>query len=201
MKDLGITISNDLKWAKHIAICVKKANRMIGLIKHTFSHMDKDMFLCLYKSLVRPLLEYNPQVWNPYMVKDISSIEKVQRRATKLVPELHDMPYDDRLKNLSLYSLQHRRERGDMITVYKILNSLVDTDRYKYCPPHISSQTTRSHSLKVKGIISRTEVRRNFFTQRIVLPWNTLNSVTVESPTLDCFKARYDRERLSQYAN
>ena len=201
MKDLGITVSDDLKWAKHIALCVKKANRMIGLIRHTFSHMDKDMFLCLYKSLVRPLLEYNPQVWNPYMVKDIAVLEKVQRRATKLVPELHDMPYEHRLKSLGLYSLQHRRQRGDMITVFKILNAMVDTDKDKYCPPYISSQTTRSHNLKIKGKTSRTEVRRNFFTQRIVSPWNTLNSVTVESPTLDCFKARYDKERLSQYIN
>ena len=77
-KDLGVTVSEDLKWAKHISLCVKKANRMIGLIKNTFTYMDKDMFIVLYKTLVRPLIEYCPQVWNPHMAKDISGHVQIQ---------------------------------------------------------------------------------------------------------------------------
>ena len=198
-KDLGITVSDDLKWAKHISTCVKKANRMIGLIKNTFTYMDKDMFITLYKSLVRPLLEYCPQVWNPHMLKDIESLEKVQRRATKIVPELHDLQYEDRLKHLGLFPLQQRRHRGDMITVYKILNGMVDMDREILCPSHHGNRHTRRHNLKIKGNISKTDIRKNSFTQRIVLPWNMLHQDIVTSPTIDSFKARYDKAYLDQF--
>ena len=91
---------------------------MVGLVKHTFSYMDKDMFMTVYKTLIRPLLEYSPQIWNPHYAKDITALEKVQRRATKMVPELSDMSYDERLKVLKLYLLKDRRLRGDMITIY-----------------------------------------------------------------------------------
>ena len=116
-KDLGVQMSYDLKWTSHITGAVKKANRMVGLIKHTFTYMNKEMFLVLYKTLVRPLLEYCPQVWSPYLNKDINILEKVQQRATKIVPELHNLPYEERLKQLKLYTLKERRLRGDMILV------------------------------------------------------------------------------------
>ena len=69
--DLGVTISEDLSWSKQVAKCAKKANRALGMIKHTFCYMDKDMFIPLYKALVRPHMEYCPQVWSPYLQRDI----------------------------------------------------------------------------------------------------------------------------------
>ena len=68
-KDLGVTISDNLKWAEHIKNCVNKANRMIGLVKRTFSYLDEDMFITLYKTFIRPLLEYCPEVWSPHLEK------------------------------------------------------------------------------------------------------------------------------------
>ena len=200
-KDLGIKVSDDLKWTKHITMCVKKANRMIGLIKNTFTYMDKDMFLVLYKSLVRPLLEYCPQVWSPYMVKDITALEKVQRRATKIVPEISDLPYEDRLQHLGLFPLQQRRQRGDMITVFKILNGMVDIKQEKLCPYHPGNQHTRRHNHQIIGTISKTDMRKNSFSQRIVLPWNMLTEHIVTSTTIDSFKARYDKAYLGNYIN
>ena len=111
-KDLGIIISDDLKWSRHIDKCVTKANRMIGIIKRTFSHMNKDMFLALYKTFIRPQLEYCPEIWNPHLCKDINMLENVQRRATKMVPELKDMTYEERLTTLKLFPLKERRARG-----------------------------------------------------------------------------------------
>ena len=72
-------------------------------------------------ALVRPLLEYCVQVWSPHLRKYIKLIEGVQRRATRLVPELSDLPYEERLKQLKLTTLEERRVRGDMIETYKII--------------------------------------------------------------------------------
>ena len=198
-KDLGIIMSEDLKWAPHIAASVKKANKMVGLIKHTFTYMNKDMFLVLYKTLVRPLLEYCPQIWSPHLVKDIEALEKVQQRATKIVPELHDLPYEERLKCLKLYPLKERRLRGDMIFTYKLLNGLVDIDPNKLAPLHHCPTGTRSHSMQIKGKIPNTLMQKNYFSNRIVHPWNTLSKNTVDSESVIAFKGRYDKERLGSY--
>ena len=197
-KDLGITISSDLKWAKHIADVVSKANRMVGLVKHTFTFMDKDMFLTLYKTLIRPLLEYNPQIWSPHYLKDISALEKVQRRATRMVPEISHMEYEERLKTLKLYPLQKRRTRGDMITTYKIINGLIDVSP-EICPLATNTTSTRSHGLQLLRKVCKTDMRHNFYTQRIAEPWNKLHNTTVYSPTVNSFKANYDREVLGDY--
>ena len=103
-KDLGVIIREDLKCAKQCSEAVKKANRMLGMIKQNFIDRSKERIipLGLYKSLVRLHLEYCCQIWNPYYKKDIKLIEGVQRRATKLVAGMQDFNYNDRLKILGL---------------------------------------------------------------------------------------------------
>ena len=82
----------------------------------------------LYVSLVRPHLEYTNPVWNPYLKKHIDMIENIQMRATKLIPGLSDLSYEDRLRRLKLPSLSYRRSRGDMIEVYKIMSGKYDPE-------------------------------------------------------------------------
>ena len=84
-RDLGVQIDNKLKFSHHIKTIVAKANRMIGLIKISFESIDKDMFKTLYNTLIRPLLEYCVHAWSPHLGKDITLLENVQRRATKMV--------------------------------------------------------------------------------------------------------------------
>ena len=96
-KDLGIYISHTLKPEEQIQKCVLKANKVVGMIRRTFTFIDKDIFLRLYKTFVRPILEYSVAIWSPHLIKDISLLEKVQERATKLVRGLQNMVYDDRL--------------------------------------------------------------------------------------------------------
>ena len=91
-KDLGVYMSEDLKYRKHIFETVKKANKVLAMIRRTFSYLDKDVFLNIYKVYVRPVLEYCQEVWSPFLEKDITVLEKVQQRATKLVPELKSPP-------------------------------------------------------------------------------------------------------------
>ena len=90
-KDLGILISSNLKPSDHVAAIAAKANSRLGIIKRAFEFMDKEMFLSLYLALVHPVLEYVVQSWSPYFQRDI---ERVQRRATKLVPEIAHLPYE-----------------------------------------------------------------------------------------------------------
>lgn len=90
--------------------------------------MDKEMFLSLFKSIVRPHVEYRSNVWYTTHKKYAIAIENVQRRATKLVKSIKDLCYQDRLKFLGLPSLEYRRIRSDMVKVYKILNQIDEVD-------------------------------------------------------------------------
>jgi len=107
---------------------VKKANKILGMIKRNFVARSKDIILPLFKSLIRPHLEDCCQVWCPHHKKDIKFIEGVQRRATKLVHGLENLTYDDRLKELGLTRLDKRRLRSDLIETFKIINGNYDID-------------------------------------------------------------------------
>ena len=81
-KDLGVIINESLDASTHCAKVVCTANKILGMLNRTFENKSKSNILRLYKSLVRPHLEYCSQVWRPYHQKDIDNIEKIQRRAT-----------------------------------------------------------------------------------------------------------------------
>ena len=121
MKDLGVMVDEKLKFHDHIHEKVNKAYSMLGIIKRNFKDMDNLSFLYLYKSLVRSIVEYNSSVWSPSYMGQIEELEKVQRRATKLVRGCRNLPYVERLKYLKLPTLRFRRCRGDMIETYKLL--------------------------------------------------------------------------------
>ena len=97
----------------------------------------------LYKALVRPHVEYANSVWSPYKKGDIEAIEKIQKRATKLVISLRKLPYKERLQHLNLYSLKYRRLRGDMIEIFKILHHMYDSR----VAPELIHNTSATHSL------------------------------------------------------
>ena len=120
-KDLGVIVDDRLKFRKHAATAAKKANRTLACIRRTIKYKEKDMIVPLYTALVRPLLEYGNIIWCPRFEEDNKMIERIQRRATKLITSIKDLDYTDRLKQLNLPSLQHRRRRGDMIQVNKIM--------------------------------------------------------------------------------
>ena len=193
-RDLGVFVSNKMKPEQHINHVISKANSMLGMIKNTFKNMDEDIFLALYKALVRPLLDYCAQVWSPYFLKDIEAIEKVQRRATKLVPGLVDLTYLDRLEKLKLTNLHERRIRGDMIEVFKILNGFENINKDKFFQPlpydHLH---TRGHAFKLFKPQVKYDLRKYFFSVRIVHNWNSLPDYVVNSNSVNNFKNNYDR--------
>ena len=88
-----------------------KAMQSLGLIKRAFTHWTKESFLILYKTYIRPHLEYCVSIWNPHLARNIDKLERTQQRATKLVPELAHLPYEARSQHINLYSLYCRRQR------------------------------------------------------------------------------------------
>ena len=147
-KDLGVMIDSKLNFRQHISKKISIANRNLGIIYSTFTHLSQEMFLSLYKAMVRPHLKYASVIWSPLYKKDKITHENTQRRATRLVPSLKGMTYSDRLKHLGLPTLEYRRERADMVEVYKILNNidLVNKGKLFKMATH---QTTRGHPLKL----------------------------------------------------
>ena len=111
------------QWSK----VVKTENRVLGMISRIFQNKSKETIIPLYKSLVRPHLEYCVQVWRPHLVKDIKLIENVQHRATRMIPELHGKAYEQRLIAVKLTTLETRRLRGDLIEMFKILKGFDKT--------------------------------------------------------------------------
>ena len=109
-------------------IAASKGNQVLGMIRRNITYKEKRLIITLYKTIVRPHLEYCIHVWNPHLRKYVDMLEKIQRRATKLIPELRDLTYAERLKECGLTTLETRRLRGDQIEVFKILNGYENID-------------------------------------------------------------------------
>ena len=110
VRDLGITISSDLSWSEHVNVTVNKANKLLGLVCRAEGSSNPGTFSTLYKSLVRPNLEYAAAVWNPYLVKDVLALERVQRRASRLAfgQKRGEIEYEERLRKLKWPTLETR---------------------------------------------------------------------------------------------
>ena len=190
-KDLGVYIDHNLNFQVHIGEIISKANKILGLIRRSFKYLNQDMFLTLYKTLVRPVLEYSSPVWSPQKKKDIKMVECVQRRATKLLGHIRDLPYPDRLKVLNLTTLEYRRERADLIQVFKIIKGIDRIDVNTFFTMTTDSRT-RGHKFKIQKLRSRLNIRKYFFTNRIVDSWNSLPECVIEVETVDAFKNRLE---------
>ena len=193
-KDIGVVIDSSLKFEIHVVEKIKKANRMIGLIKRNFNYVDKNTFLTLYKALVRPHILNMLSVSSLHTKKMILSIENVQRRATKVIKNIKHLTYK-RLRYHDLPTLVYRRSRGDtgyMIETYRIVNGKYDIAATPYLQP-CKQRVTRGNSLKLAKIYSRLNVRSNFFSLRITNLWNSLTEDIVSAPRLIAFENRLDK--------
>ena len=159
----------------------------MGMIYRTFTSLNKDIFLPLFKSLIRPHLEYASVIWSPTYRKDIIIIENVQRRATRLVKGLKDFSYEDRLKVLGLPTLHYRRDRTDIIQLYKIMNKM---DHVSLNNVQLSNtDRTRGHDKKLVKNQCFSRANLNRYSNRVINPWNDLPQNVVSSKTLNSFKS------------
>ncbi|CAH2243228.1 jg14526 [Pararge aegeria aegeria] len=194
-KDLGVIISSDLKWEAHIVAIVSKVNSILYTIRKAFFNINKKTFIQIYKTYVRPLLEYAFQVWSPYFVKDIEMLEKVQRRATKLPRELRNLSYEQRLANLGLSTLKSRRERGDLIETYKILNKYYNIPNFEEIFSKKSNPRLRSYGLKLEYQQASSNPSKHFISNRVIQMWNALPEDVVTAESLNQFKNRLDKHQ------
>lgn len=148
------------------------------------------MFLSLYKTYIRPILDFAAVVWCPYFVKDVDMLERAQRRATKLPCTLRNVTYEERLAALGLTTLAVRRQRGDLIETFKILQNsyAVELDFFKR---NLNDQL-RGHSLKLSTERCNRLCRKNFLANRVVAKWNSLPDSVVTAPSVNSFKNRLD---------
>ncbi|KAL8565635.1 hypothetical protein ACOMHN_063466 [Nucella lapillus] len=114
-KDLGVYVDNNLNFEEHITTTNKKANKLMGMVSHYITHKSPAVIVPLFKSLIRPILEYGNTIWYPKLRKHVDSLENVQRRYTKRIIGLGIQDYESRLRKLRLPSLEYKRARGDMI--------------------------------------------------------------------------------------
>jgi hypothetical protein len=191
-RDLGVIIDKTMKFSEQVNSAVGKANSVLGMIKRNITCKNKNVITKLYKSLVRPILEYCVQVWRPHLRKDIDKMERVQHRATRMMEECKGLCYEDRLKVTGLMSLEDRRTRGDMIEVFKIIKGINKSDMSNWFQL-ANSDRTRGHKFKLVKRGSKRDIRKNFFSQRVVNDWNRLPEEVVEADTVNSFKNRYDK--------
>ena len=188
-KDLGVYVDNCLAFSDHVQYVANKANRILSMIRRSYTFKEKKTIRPLYISLVRALFEYGNTIWAPLYKKDCLTIEKVQRRATKMIPHLRNIPYEERLRKLELPSMFYRRMRGDIIEAWKYIHGVYMTD----CPLTRNYDTrTRGNQLKLKKQYARLSLRRNLFTNRVVDLWNHLPNDIVCAANINILKARLD---------
>ena len=165
-------------------------------MKKTFKCWSDDLVRIIYPTFIRPHLEFASSVWNPNRKRDIDTLEKVQRRATKTIESRH-LSYEKRIKKLGLTTLEQRRHRGDFIQCFKIIHGL---DKVNWCTENKiqgnckKDLNSRRHNLQLtRELVQNCESRHFFLMNRIATPWNNLPVKIVNAKSVNCFKNALDK--------
>ena len=185
MKDLGIIISEDLKYHAQVNEACKRAHLEISRIRRSFHSRSPKFITDMFKLYVRPHLEYCVEMWNPQFIGDIKKMERVQNRMSKLIPIGCHMSPEERNEILGLVSHEARRLRGDLINTYKNINNaelfnLRNNDR------------TRGNDKTICVPRSHCTIKDHSFSVRAISAWNSLPNHIVNSESVNCFKRRLD---------
>lgn len=189
-KDLGVFVNDKFKPSLNCKKVSKSAGKTIGLIKRNIVNKDKEGMMILYKTLVRPKIDYCIQAWRPYRRKDINILEKIQKRFTKIVKGLKDVKYEQRLEKLGITTIEDRHYRADMVQVFKILKINKDTFPENFL--ELNNRVGRINSMKLFKKDCKLDLCKYSFTFRVVDQWNKLPDAVVLSKDVSDFKASLD---------
>jgi ribonucleases P/MRP protein subunit RPP40 len=189
--DLGIIHTTDLKAAAQCTQACWKANCILGMLARTIQPRDHRLLTKLYKSLVRPHLEYGIVTWSPHCQKDKDLLERVQHRFTRMFPELRSKSCGEQLQKLQLWSLAEIRNREDLIEVFKLYRGLTDVPFDWFF--QLSKLFTRGHQAKIAKMLVNTNLKLHFFSLRVVNRWNRFRVAVVEAQTIEEFKTQLSK--------
>ena len=203
-KDLGVVTHNSLLWNEQIKASICKANKMICWITRNLIIREQRVMISIYKTLIRPHLEYCVQLWNPIATHGswgiILELEAVQRRFTRLINEVGTLPYSRRLEILNLTTLAERRVRGDLIEAFKAINGLTqyNSDMFRVSR---SGMNLVSNSRVNRGNSKVRKLQRSFLPERVIPFWNKLPSEVKSSVSVLSFKIQLDEFKKRNIAN
>ena len=196
-KYLGVTLTSDLKWNKHIDNITSKANKTLGFIKRNIRISSPKIKTQAYNSLVRPLLEYASPVWDPHTKQNIDQIEKVQRRAARYVSNCYHRTSSvtTLLQTLGWRTLATRRQEARLILFYKIVHGFVNISPPDYLLPFTRpSRLHHMHAFQIPH--SSSDYHLYSFFPWTIRTWNSLPAEIVSQPSLDFFKEQIPKQLL-----
>jgi len=190
-KDLGVMGDEKLDMSQQCVLAAQKANCILRCIKRNMASRSREAILPLCSALVRPHLESCIQLWSPQHRKDTELLEWVQRRATKIIRGLEHLCYEERLRDLGLFSLEKRRLQGHLIATFQYLKGAYKKDGDSLFSKACCDRT-RDNGFNLREGRFRLDVWKKFFTIRVVKHWNRLPREAVKAPSLETFQVRLD---------
>ena len=198
VKDLGILVDNKLKMNTHIIDLVSRARQRSSLIYRCFLSRNTANLIRAFKIYVRPIVEYISPVWSPSQVYLINLIESVQRSFTKRHPGFKDLTYFERLSKLKLKSLEHRRLISDLNMCFKIVRGFSSITLHAFFVPS-SNPSSRGHQFRLQIPLAKLNIRKSYFSNRVVSVWNSLPSSIVSAASTAAFKSHIHKHELSRF--
>ncbi len=189
MRDLGVIITDDLRFRAHCEYIARKASLRASSIFRGFECHNTEFLMRMFDTFVLPVLEYASVIWNPAAKIEIDLIERIQRRFTKRLPGMMDLNYEERLVQLNRPTLQTRRNRQDLVFLWSLLHG-----QMMCCTENMISmanerrQTMRGHNMKILMPMCRTNLYKELFPNRTIRIWNSLHAETVNTKSVNAFK-------------